>query len=169
MHSSAVPTLPFKISTLIYVQNADGDLLLLERRKSPNAGLWSPIGGKLEMGLGESPYEAARRETAEEIGLTIADADLHLFAMVAEKNYEARTHWLMFLFHCKRPLAQLPPPIDEGNFAFVPLAEAESRPIPETDRLILWPLFRDHRHTFTAVRADCSPGQPIHAVLEETL
>ena len=61
--------LPFKISVLVFVRNAAGDLLLIERMRSPNKGLMSPIGGKLEMQLGESPFECAIRETREEIGL----------------------------------------------------------------------------------------------------
>ena len=64
-------TLPFKISTLVFVHNALGHQLLIQRKKAPNLGCWSPIGGKLDMSAGESPYECARRETEEEIGLQV--------------------------------------------------------------------------------------------------
>ena len=53
--------LPFKISVLVFVRNTEGKLLLIRRNKSPNMGMWSPIGGKLEMSEGESPYERARK------------------------------------------------------------------------------------------------------------
>jgi 8-oxo-dGTP diphosphatase len=162
-------TLPFKISTLIYVENAAGEVLLIERRKAPNAGLWSPIGGKLEMSTGESPFEAARREVKEEIGLELADADLHLFGMISEKAYEDSGHWLMFLFVAHTRLEALPPAIDEGGFGFFPLSAIEALPIPETDRLALWPLYRDHRTGFVSLRADCRGGVPLDIVIEQRL
>ena len=65
--------IPFKISVLVFLRDGAGRLLLIKRRKAPNLGCWSPIGGKLEMGRGESPFECAARETKEEVGL---DAEL---------------------------------------------------------------------------------------------
>ena len=161
--------LPYKISTLIYLRNLDGDLLLMRRRKLPNQGLWSSIGGKLEMPLGESPFEAAIREVKEEIGLSLDEPDLHLFAMVAEKNYEFRTHWLMFLFDCRKRLTELPPCIDEGEFAFHPPETIYNLPIPETDRQSLWPLWFERRHGFTCLRADCRPDRPLQVIEEERM
>jgi len=58
---------PFKISVLVFLRDARGRQLLIKRRKAPNLGCWSPIGGKLEMGTGESPFECAIRETGEEV------------------------------------------------------------------------------------------------------
>lgn len=159
--------LPYKISTLVYLRNDTGHLLLMRRNRQPNQGLWSSIGGKLEMPTGESPFEAAMREVKEEIGLQLADGDLHLFAMVAEKNYEHRTHWLMFLFDCSRRLTELPPHIDEGEFAFHDPATVYDLPIPESDRTSLWPLWFERRESFTSLRMDCTPGQPLHVVEEE--
>ncbi len=65
--------LPFKISCLIFITNKKGENLLIKRNKSPNKNCWSPIGGKLNMHLGESPYECARRETREEVNLGLED------------------------------------------------------------------------------------------------
>lgn len=93
--------------------------LLIQRAKAPNKGCWSPIGGKLDMERGESPYECARRETLEEVGLCLTDNDLHCFGYISEKHYEDQCHWLMFLFHCRVQLDQLPAAIDEGKFAFL--------------------------------------------------
>ncbi|MGD9786176.1 MAG: NUDIX domain-containing protein [Hyphomicrobiaceae bacterium] len=45
----------------------DGSVLLVLRGQGANAGLWSAPGGRLEPG--ETPAEAARRETLEETGL----------------------------------------------------------------------------------------------------
>ena len=147
--------LPYKISTLVYLRDRQGKLLLMKRNKAPNKGLWSPIGGKLEMSSGESPYEAAVREVAEEIHQEITPADLHLFAMIAEKSYEDSGHWLMFLFDCRRELDSLPPPISEGRFGFFAESEIQQLPLPETDRQSLWKVYFQSRHDFVALRADC--------------
>ncbi len=73
--------LPYRIAVLVFLENAAAEHLLLHRAKAPNKGAWSPIGGKLEMAIGESPFECAVRETREETGFGIAAADLHLFAI----------------------------------------------------------------------------------------
>ena len=112
------PVLPYKISVLVFLENPAGEQLLILRRQAPNFGNWSPIGGKLEMATGESPFECAARETFEETGLRVGLEDLHLFAIIAEKAYEGQSHWLMFLFRCRRRLDALPPDISEGRFAF---------------------------------------------------
>jgi 8-oxo-dGTP diphosphatase len=161
--------LPYKISTLVYMRHADGRLLLMQRAKAPNNGLWSPVGGKLEMASGESPFEAAAREVHEETGLLLSTSDLHLFAMIAEKNYEDRCHWLMFLFDCKKALHETPPDIEEGRFAFFPEEALIQLEIPDTDRQALWPLYLHRRTGFTALRADCSAGRPLKIELEQFL
>lgn len=161
--------LPYKISTLIYLRDERNRILLMQRAKAPNKGLWSPIGGKLEMDKGESPYEAAMREVHEEIGLKLKDGDLHLFSMIAEKGYEQDHHWLMFLFDCRVNLTALPPDIAEGGFAFHELEKIENLPIPGTDREALWPIYREHRQKFTALRADCRDPQNLNLIYEEQI
>ena len=102
----------FKLSCLIFIRDDLGRVLLIKRKKSPNFNTWSPPGGKLEMAMGESPYECARREAAEEVGLQLENADLSLFGYVSEKSYEGTSHWLMFLFDCLVPLNRIPEDID---------------------------------------------------------
>lgn len=160
-------TLAYKIAVLVFLENHAGEHLLLLRAKPPNLGVWSPIGGKLETDLGESPFECAVRETREETGLSITTADLHLFAMIAEKAYEGQSHWLMFLFRCKQPVAALPPEIKEGKFAFFSRSEVTSLPIPETDRKALWPIYDQYRERFVSLRADCAPGRPVTVEIEQ--
>jgi 8-oxo-dGTP diphosphatase len=159
--------LPYKLSVLVFLENRAGELLLMHRNHAPNRGNWSPIGGKLEMGIGESPFECAVRETFEETGHRLSADDLHLFAMIAEKAYEGASHWLMFLFHCRRPLEALPPDMAEGHFQFFSREAVDRLPIPETDRAALWPIWDRFRERFVALRADCAPGQPVRAVIEE--
>src|SRR5688572_25757113 len=90
--------LPYKISTLLYCFDEQDRVLLMERTREPNKGLWSPCGGKLDTDNGESPYACACREAAEEVGLQLIPADLHLFGLISEEGYLGEAHWLMFLF-----------------------------------------------------------------------
>lgn len=150
--------LPFKISALVFVHNAQGQQLLIKRKKAPNLGCWSPIGGKLDMTTGESPYECARRETEEEIGLRLDDSDLHCFGYISEKSYEGAGHWLMFLFECKQALDELPEAIHEGHFKFFTRVEIDALAIPETDRTLLWPYYDKFKGGFVGLRANCDPS-----------
>lgn len=158
--------LPYKISVLVFIENHAGEQLLMLRAKPPNLGIWSPIGGKLEMATGESPLQCAVRETHEETGLVVREEDMHLFAMIAEKAYQGETHWLMFLFRCKRPIAALPPDIAEGRFGFHSREAIKHLEIPETDAAALWPIFDQYRDGFVSLRADCSVS-PIKITIEQ--
>lgn len=162
-----MPALGYKIAVLVFLENQAGEHLLMLRAKPPNLGVWSPIGGKLEMAIGESPFECAVRETHEEVGARIAAADLHLFAIIAEKAYEGQSHWLLFLFRCKVPLPALPPDIAEGKFAFFTREAIQTLPIPETDRTALWPIYDRYRDGFVMLKADCMPGKPVNVEIEE--
>ncbi len=163
-------TLPFKISVLIFIKDKDGKFLMIQRKKAPNKGCWSPVGGKLEMAVGESPFECAIREAREETGIKLTQNDLHLFGMVSERSYEGSGHWLMFLFDARKPLEALPPEIDEGQFAFFSREEIETLAIPPTDRVLVWPVFDKHAAagTFLAYRAQCGSGVPVR-VEEEVI
>jgi 8-oxo-dGTP diphosphatase len=163
----STPALSYKIAVLVFLENERGEQLLLLRAKPPNLGVWSPIGGKLETAIGESPFECAVRETSEETGFQVGTPDLHLFAMIAEKAYEGQSHWLMFLFRCKRPLTALPPEITEGKFGFFSRAAIDTLAIPETDRTALWPIYDRYRDSFVALKADCAPGKPVKVEIEE--
>ena len=154
-------TVPFRISTLVFIRNCNGRLLLLKRRKTPNLNKWSPIGGKLDFSIGESPFECAIRETLEETGMNIDEKDLRLFAYISEKNYEGSGHWLMFLFDCLAPLNDLPPNGPEGKFAWFDREDVDNLTIPETDHLLVWPIYDKRRGEFSALRADFSePDNP---------
>jgi len=148
-------TLPYKIATLLYCFNRRDQALLLRRTQEPNRGLWSPCGGKLQMEEGESPHACACREAAEEIGLPLSPADLHLTGIVSERGYEASAHWLMFLFEVRPRLETVPPPIREGEFRFFNAAQISSLKVPRTDAEQIWPLFWRHRGGFFAAHCQC--------------
>ena len=161
------PPLSYKIAVLVFLENAAGEHLLLQRAKAPNLGQWSPIGGKLETAIGESPFECAIRETAEETGLVVETADLHLFGMIAEKAYEGDSHWLLFLFRCRKPMPAPPPAMAEGKFPFFTRSAIDAIDLPATDRNALWPIYDQYRDTFVALRADCHPDSALEIVVEQ--
>ena len=84
--------LPYKIAVLCYVFDEVGRVLLLHRRKRPNPGMYSPIGGKLEVEIGEigQPEDrtgAGRRglEFGQEVGngLDMRGSNI-IFAMILQ-------------------------------------------------------------------------------------
>ena len=160
--------IPFKIATLIFLQNTEGDFLLLKRKKAPNKGNWSPIGGKLDTSLGESPFECAIRETKEETGFDIVEQDLHLYGYISEKNFEGSGHWLMFMFHCKKAITNLPDEISEGHFNSFSRKEIDHINIPSTDKKLVWPFYDKYSNSFVAIRADCHPDKQLEIIIEET-
>lgn len=162
-------SLPFKISCLVFITNKKGENLLIKRSKSPNKNCWSPIGGKLNMHLGESPYECAKRETQEEINLSLKDEDLKCFGYISEKSYEGSGHWLMFLFKSKIQLESTPKAIDEGSFSFFSRSQIDTLAIPETDKTLLWPYYDSHRNGFIGLRANCNPDNQLELTEEISL
>lgn len=160
-------TMPYQISTLLYCFNEQDEVLLMQRAKEPNLGLWSPCGGKLQTEVGESPYACACREAQEELGLAISAADLHLAGIVSEHGYMGQSHWLMFLFEVKRKLNNLPPPHREGTFAFFKREELRSLKLPETDRESIWPWFWKYRGGFFAAHCRCRADGSYEWTLEE--
>jgi 8-oxo-dGTP diphosphatase len=150
--------LPYKIAVLCYLFDERGRVLLLHRVKPPNQDLYSPIGGKLEQAIGESPTACAQREIREEAGLDIAPADLHLTGVVSETAYLGQTHWLMFLYEVTRPVAIAPDAMrfDEGLLEWHDPTDIDRLPIPQTDRGVIWPLFWKHRGAFFAAHIDCT-------------
>jgi 8-oxo-dGTP diphosphatase len=160
--------MPYKVATLLYCFNRRDEVLLLERKRQPNRGLWSPCGGKLRTDSGESPYACACREAGEELGLRICPADLHLTGLVSEHGYEGQAHWLMFLFEVKVKLNKLPPKNPEGAFRFFKRDELLSLRQPDTDREQIWSLFWQHRGSFFAAHCHCHPDGRNEWMLEES-
>lgn len=147
-----------KISTLLYCFNELDEVLLMERAREPNRGMWSPCGGKLITEIGESPYACACREAKEEIGLEIAPSDLHLLGVVSEAGYLGQAHWLMFLFEVKKRLKDVPPVHKEGRFGFFRREELGRLKMPETDLEQIWPLVWKHRDGFFAAHCKTTAG-----------
>lgn len=143
-----MPSLPYKIAALCYLYDTDGRLLLLHRNQQPNKGMYSPIGGKLDITTGEAPHQCAVREIHEETGIEVAAEDVRLTGIVSERAYQLETHWLIFLFEVTKPIA--PDALkwtefDEGVLEWVDADAVHDMDIPRTDREVLWPLVRAHQ------------------------
>lgn len=164
--SASAGALPYKVATLLYAFDDRDRVLLMERTREPNRGLWSPPGGKLQTAQGESPHQCAAREAGEELGLRLAASDLHLTGLVSESGYEGSAHWLMFLFEIRPRLMHCPPDIAEGRFRFVNCAELADLPVPVTDRDRIWPWFWAHRGGFFAAHCRCLGGDRHEWTLE---
>ncbi len=159
--------LPYQISTLLYCFNERDEVLLMQRAKEPNLGLWSPCGGKLQTDIGESPYACACREALEELGLTISSRDLHLAGIVSEHGYMGQSHWLMFLFEVRKKIAKCPAAHREGRFQFFTRQQLRSLELPQTDRESIWPWFWQYRGGFFSAHCRSREDGTYEWVLEE--
>lgn len=165
-HVGMNQSLPYRIAVLCYLFDEEGRVLLLHRRKPPNQDLYSPIGGKLEQAEGESPTACAQREIAEETGLAVGIDRLHLTGIVSETAYQGQTHWLMFLYEVIGPVAVTARQFDEGRLEWLERSNLDKLPIPDSDRLIIWPLFWRYRGRFFCAHIDCR-GQKMKYRIEQ--
>ena len=169
------PALPYKLACLCDLRDKDNRLLLLRRLKAPNLGLCSPIGGKLDVQLGESPHQCAQREIREEAGIDVPIDRLHLMGIISEQSYEGRGHWLLFYFRVLGAVWVEPQDMNEGRLEWFRKDELDKLPIPDTDRQIIWPLVKDHealgpdgRPGFFTVHIDCR-GEKMAWKVEQSL
>jgi len=158
---------PYKIACLCELRDPDGRVLLLHRAKPPNRHLYSPIGGKLETHLGESPAHCAQREIQEEADLHIPLEHLHLLGIISETAFpqhapdEDRTHWLMFWYRVTLPVTVTRTSFDEGSLEWFEDHEIDALPLPDTDKLAIWPAVRAHApNGFFHLHIDCTPEPP---------
>lgn len=117
-----------RVATMVVLRHEEA-FLLLKRNKMPNAGMYVPVGGKVEPY--ERPIDTAIRETAEETGIQLAREQLTYGGVLTETS-PARYNWLCFIFmaHIKRVP---PPPCDEGTLHWIPRNELLNVPTPPTD------------------------------------
>jgi len=132
--NSAPPLLAVAAAILV---NSDGEILLAQRPVGKAmAGLWEFPGGKIE--TGETPEAALMREMTEELGITVALADLFPFTF-ASHSYES-IHLLMPLYLCK-VWDGIPIPQEEQQLAWVLPENLGDYPMPPAD-LPLIPLLQ---------------------------
>ena len=118
-------------AVLVYALR-DGEVLLMHRKQEPNAGLWVAPGGKVEPG--ESPYETARREFAEETGLEAQD--LQLRGLCTLVPLLKQHPWFLFIFVTTDFQGTLSADGEEGELAWVSLEEYfAALPKPDADAI----------------------------------
>lgn len=152
--------LPYKLACLCDLRDDRGRILLIERRKAPNQGLCSPIGGKLDTASGESPHQCARREIMEEAGIDLPIERLHLMGLISERAFEGTGHWLMFYFRVLGAVRVPEREIPEGQLRWFEPGTLASLPLPETDRKVIWPLVTGHDHEHLAHAQPHRPSLP---------
>ena len=103
-------------STLCYIEDPQGNYLMLHRVKKENdenKDKWIGIGGKFEPG--ESPEDCVRREVLEETGLTLQDYRYCGIVTFVSDRWEGE---YMHLFHATGFEGQLRE-CDEGVLAWI--------------------------------------------------
>ena len=173
-YARTMPDLPYKLACLCDLRDDQGRILLLRRLRAPNQGLCSPIGGKLDMAIGESPAQCAQREIHEEAGIELPIERLHLMGLISEQAFEGKGHWLLFLYRVLGPVDVPEHDMPEGRLEWHRPEDIESLPLPPTDREVIWPLIRKHekldtgeRPGFFAVHIDCRDGGVTPTIEEE--
>ncbi|MBB3159726.1 NUDIX domain-containing protein [Rhizobium laguerreae] len=99
----------------------DARILLYKRMRSPEAGYWNIVGGKVDHM--EPAETAARREAEEETGLTIGRIER---LCISEQIIDAdRQHWisLLYLAHDVEGEPQLTEPDKLSDFGWFPLTD----------------------------------------------
>ncbi len=118
------------LSTMVYCLR-DDQVLLMQRHKEPNLGLWVAPGGKVE--AGESPYECALRELYEETGLQAQK--LYFRGLITEVSPRPDWQWMLFLYATTGVMGRLAGDPREGTFRWWPVAEVLDLPIPQADKI----------------------------------
>ena len=117
-----------RIVTVCALRHGD-QFLLLKRNKEPHKGRYSPVGGKVEPK--ESPRQAAVRETFEETGLQLRDADLKLAGILTETS-PTDYNWVLYVYYADIEM-MAPPDCNEGVLEWVKPFDLDPALIPPTD------------------------------------
>jgi len=145
-----------KFATLLYINNPDGDFLLLERNNEPNKGLLSPPGGKIHIHEAESPYQCAVREAFEECNIKSTESDWKLIGIITEKNYPNIGDIMLFLFKYKNLIEEKPKDFSEGKYHFIPQEKISKSNIPDSDKLFIWKFVLENKEKFFSIYIDCN-------------
>lgn len=104
----------------------DGRILLVKRGSEPGKGLWSIPGGAME--VGESIFDAARRELREETGIDAKPLGVISVVnlIVRDKEFKPKYHYVILgvLFDEESVSGSLKPGGDALDISFIPLEQA---------------------------------------------
>ena len=133
----------------------DGRFLLLHRRRSPNAGMWNAIGGKIEPG--EDPFAACIREVGEETGLAISDPTLRALLVITVRETDER--WVIYVFRAPAPPGEVTAS-EEGDLRWVDADEILSLRTPADLPVILPRILHGEDVTVVRLEYDTGAGEP---------
>ena len=133
----------------------DGRFLLLHRRRSPNAGMWNAIGGKIEPG--EDPFAACIREVGEETGLAISDPTLRALLVITVRETDER--WVIYVFRAPAPPGEVTAS-EEGDLRWVDADEILSLRTPADLPVILPRILHGEGVTVVRLEYDTEAGEP---------
>ena len=121
-------------STLCYIENQNGEYLMLHRVKKKNdvnQDKWIGVGGKFEDK--ESPEDCILRETYEETGLQLTDYRYRGLVTFVNTIYETEYMHLFTATGWEGEIGEC----SEGNLEWVRKSEVPSLPIWEGDKIFL--------------------------------
>ena len=121
-------------TSLCYLEMNDSYLMLhrIKKVNDENRDKWIGIGGKFE--AGETPYECARREIAEETGLLANKLSYRGIVTFVSDIYGTE---YMHLFTCCDFSGTIKSSCDEGELLWVKKSEVPLLPIWEGDKIFL--------------------------------
>jgi 8-oxo-dGTP diphosphatase len=120
----------YKQPAVLIILKSGDQFLLLKRKKPPNEGRYTPVGGKLDPY--ESPTKAAIRETYEETGINVSDLQ---YCGIMVESSPTKYNWICIIY-----LAEIehiePPNCNEGILEWIPISKLSEIPTPATDGFI---------------------------------
>jgi 8-oxo-dGTP diphosphatase len=105
---------------------------MLHKAKGYQQGKWNGLGGKFDPS--ESPEECMKRETFEESGLTVEEAQLKGF--ITFPDFDGEDDWYCFVYTVSKFSGEVKAS-DEGELTWIPDAEVMNLNLWAGDRVFL--------------------------------